>query len=46
VKLLGSFALRINNAPAVLPLKAQALAAFLALQEGSPVRREIISELL
>jgi DNA-binding SARP family transcriptional activator/Tfp pilus assembly protein PilF len=47
LKLLGAFTLRIGNGqPVGLPWKSQALVAFLALQEGRPVKREIVSELL
>jgi DNA-binding SARP family transcriptional activator/TolB-like protein len=47
LQLLGGFALSIgNSAPVALPLKAQALAAVLALREGRPVKREFVSELL
>jgi DNA-binding SARP family transcriptional activator len=44
---LGAFTLRIGDSdPVALPTKAQALTAFLALQGGRPVKREIISEWL
>jgi DNA-binding SARP family transcriptional activator/TolB-like protein/Tfp pilus assembly protein PilF len=47
IKLLGGFALRIGDAePVLLSSKAQALVAFLVLQEGRPVRRDIVSEML
>jgi DNA-binding SARP family transcriptional activator/TolB-like protein len=47
IKLLGAFALRVDEEdPVSLPTKAQALAAFLALQGGRRVKREVISEWL
>lgn len=47
LKLLGGFALRVGGPHSVLlPSKAQALVAFLVLQEGRPVRREIVGEML
>src|ERR1700722_2569042 len=47
INLLGGFTLRIGGAePVLLSSKAQALMAFLALQEGRPVRREIVGEML
>ncbi len=47
VKLLGAFLFRVGDGePVALPLKAQALAAFLVLQGGHPVKREVVGELL
>jgi DNA-binding SARP family transcriptional activator/TolB-like protein len=47
IKLLGGFTLCIGDAdPVLLSSKAQALVAFLALQEGRPVRRERVGEML
>ena len=47
LKLLGAFVLHNGGGvPMPVPLKAQALAAFLALQQGRPVTREVVSELL
>ena len=47
IKLMGEFALRIGDGDSVpLPSKVQALVAFLALQEGRPVKREVLRELL
>jgi DNA-binding SARP family transcriptional activator/Tfp pilus assembly protein PilF len=47
LRLLGTFALRIGDGdPVVLPWKAQALAAFLALREGRPVKRELVGDML
>jgi DNA-binding SARP family transcriptional activator/Tfp pilus assembly protein PilF len=47
VRLLGAFALQVEGGePVTLPTKAQALVAYLALQAGRPIKRELISELL
>ena len=47
IKLMGEFALGIGDGGrVVLPSKVQALVAYLALREGSPVKREVIRELL
>jgi DNA-binding SARP family transcriptional activator/Tfp pilus assembly protein PilF len=47
IKLLGEFALRIGGGGvAVLPSKVQALLAYLMLRDGSPVKREVVRELL
>ena len=47
VNLLGAFSLQVNdNERMALSTKAQAIVAFLAIQEGRPVARELISELL
>src|SRR5580693_4156452 len=45
MKLIGEFALR-NGEAVVLPSKVQALLAYLTLTDGSPVKREVIRELL
>ncbi len=45
--MLGPFALLgAGGTPVALPAKARALLAYLALQEGKPVRREVLSEFL
>ena len=47
INLLGGFTLRSGGSdPVLLSFKAQALVAFLVLQEGRPVRREIVGEML
>jgi DNA-binding SARP family transcriptional activator/TolB-like protein len=47
VNLLGAFSLQVNDSDCVaLSTKAQALVAFLAIQEGRPIARELVSELL
>jgi DNA-binding SARP family transcriptional activator/tetratricopeptide (TPR) repeat protein len=47
IKLLGEFALRIGGGGvAILPSKVQALLAYLVLNQGSPVKREVLRELL
>jgi DNA-binding SARP family transcriptional activator len=47
IKLMREFVLRIGDGePVALPLKVQALAAYLALREGGAVNREQIRELL
>jgi len=47
VKLLGAFSFRAaDGEPVNLPLKVQALTAFLVLQQGLPIQREALGELL
>jgi DNA-binding SARP family transcriptional activator len=47
IRLLGGFRLRIGDEESVsLSFKSQALLAFLVLQDGRPVRRETVSEML
>jgi DNA-binding SARP family transcriptional activator/Tfp pilus assembly protein PilF len=47
IRLLGGFRLRIGNEDFVsLPFKSQALLTFLVLQDGRPVRRETVGEML
>jgi DNA-binding SARP family transcriptional activator/TolB-like protein len=44
---MGEFSIRTENGgPVALPFKARALAAYLALQDGRAVKREVIGELL
>ncbi len=45
IKLMGEFALRDGRA-VILPVKVQALLAWLMLTDGNPVKREVIRELL
>src|ERR1700731_124115 len=46
VAVLGPFALRCRGRDIKLPRKAQALLAYLALQQGQPVSRERLAYLL
>jgi len=45
-RLLGPFTLSRDGAEVVLPRKAQALFALLSLQEGAPLTREIVVDML
>ena len=45
-RLLGPFTLSRDGVEVVLPRKAQALFALLALQEGAPITREIVADML
>ena len=45
-RLLGPFILSRDGVEVVLPRKAQSLFALLALQEGAPIAREIVADML